>query len=84
VSDQDGGAISPMWIGVIPSERFFKITGYRLPPGSLNKPKGRQVVLFEGMSMTKVELNQGIVMADQGKTLDNDNDFEDRFDGYEP
>jgi hypothetical protein len=41
-------------------------------------------VLFEGMSMTKVELNQGIVMADQGKTLDNDNDFEDRFDGYEP
>lgn len=84
VSDQDGGAISPMWIGVIPSERFFKITGYRLPPGSLNKPKGRQVVLFEGMSMTKVELNQGIVMADQGKTLDNDNDFEHRFDGYEP
>lgn len=84
VSDQDGGAISPMWIGVIPSERFFKITGHRLPPGILNKPKGRQVVLFKGMSMTKVELNQATIMADQGKILENDDDFEDRFDGHEP
>ena len=84
VCDQDGGAISSMWIGVTPAERFFKITGHRLPPGTLNKPKGRQVVLYKGMSLTKVELNHGMSMSAEAKTLDNDDDFEDRFDGYEP
>ena len=84
VSDQNGGEISSVWIGVTPAERFFKITGYRLPPGSLNKPKGRQVILFEGMSMTKIEINQGMSMSMDAKTLENDDDFEDRFDGFEP
>ena len=84
INDHDGAAINSVWVGVTPAERFFKITGHRLPPGILNKPKGRQVVLYKGMSMTKVELNQGMSMSMDAKTVENDDDFEDRFDGYEP
>ena len=84
VNDHDGGAISDMWIGVTPSERLFKLTGWRLPPGTLGKPPGRQVVLYKGMSMEKVELNKAVGMSDEGKQMESDDTWEERFDGFDP
>ncbi len=84
LNDHDGQGISDMWIGVIPAERMFKVIGWRLPPGSLGKAPGRQVVLYKGMSMEKLELNKAIPMADEGKLLENDDKWEDRYDGWDP
>jgi hypothetical protein len=84
INDQDGLGISDLWIGHNPEERLFKITGWRLPPGSFGKPPGRQVVLFKGMSMTKIDLSVGVSMAMEAKTMEHDDDWEERYDGFEP
>jgi len=84
VNDQNGGAISDLWIGVTEEERFFKISGWRLPPGTLGKASGRQVVLFKNSSLQKVDLNLGVSMAMEGKYMENDDAWDDRFDGWEP
>lgn len=84
VNDHDGAGISNMWIGVTPAERFFKIVGQRLPPGSLpGKPPGRQIVLYKGMSLSKVDLNLAVPLAMETKQLENDDMWEERFDGFE-
>jgi hypothetical protein len=89
VNDRDGFSISDLWIGMQPEERLFKIKGWRLPPGSLDKAlgreiKGRQVVLYQAMSMEKVDLNKAIGMTMESKVLENDDDWEERFDGFDP
>ena len=90
VDDMNGRpGVSDLWIGHNPSERLFKITGWRLPPGALsevtgNRATGRQVVLFKGNSMSKIELNQGVSMAQAAAAMENDDDWDGRFDGWEP
>ena len=84
VNDRDGFSISDLWIGNQPEERFFTIKGWRLPPGALNKPSGRQVVIYQAMSMAKVDLNKAIPLAMESKQMENDNDWEERYDGFDP
>lgn len=84
INERDGFSISDLWIGNQPEERFFKIKGWRLPPGTLNKPSGRHVVIYQAMSMEKVELNHSIGMAMEAKTMENDDEWEDRYDGFDP
>src|ERR1043165_3288601 len=90
VDDMNGRlGVSDLWIGHNPEERLFKIVGWRLPPGSLNgvtggRAAGRQVVLFKGNSLTKIDLNEAIGIAQEARTLQNDDDGDNRFDGWGP
>jgi hypothetical protein len=82
ISEQDGEPISKIWIGATPGESFFTIKGWRFPPGSFGKPKGRPVLVFQGFSLAKVDISQGISMASQAKQWENDDEWEDREDGF--
>jgi hypothetical protein len=84
MSERDGEPISKLWVGVTSEERFFKIKGWRFPPGSFGKPATRPVVVFQGFSLEKVDLSIGMSMSSRGRTLENDDLWEDRDDGFTP
>lgn len=84
ISEQDGEPISKMWVGVTGGESFFTVKGWRLPPGSLGKPNGRPVLVFQGFSLAKVDISKGISMASQAKMWENDDLWEERDDGFSP
>lgn len=84
LSENDGEPISKIWIGVTPEEAFFKIKGYRYPPGTLGKPKGRPVLLYKPMSLEKIDINQGVPMVSIARGWENDDEWEDRDDGFTP
>lgn len=84
ISEQDGEPISKLWIGVTPGESFFTIKGWRFPPGSFGKPKGRPVLVFKGFSLSKVDISQGMSMVTQTKAWENDDLWEQRDDGFTP
>lgn len=84
ICENDGEAISKLWVGVTPGECFFKIKGLRFPPGTLGKPKGRPVLVYQSLSLEKVDLSQGISMVTQTKEWENDDLWEERDDGFTP
>lgn len=82
ISEQDGEPISKMWVGSTAGEAFFTIKGWRFPPGSFGKPKGRPVLVFQGFSLSKVEIGKAISMVTHTKEWENDDEWEDRDDGF--
>jgi hypothetical protein len=85
VDERDGEAISKLWIGVNPSEAFFRIKGFRLPPGTLGKPQGRPVILFQGLNLEKLDLTDGLNRESTVKQWENDDEWYDiRDDGFRP
>ncbi len=82
VDERDGEPISKLWVGSVSEEGFFKIRGWRFPPGSFGKPKGRPVVVFKGLSMEKLDLSKALSYEGTVKTWENDDEWEDRFDGW--
>jgi hypothetical protein len=84
ISERDGEPISGLWIGATREESFFTIKGWRFPPGSFGKPKGRPVIVYQGFSLQKVDISPGMSMVPQTKSWDNDDEWEQRDDGYSP
>jgi hypothetical protein len=84
VDDRDGNPIDKIWVGSIAEEGFFKIQGWRLPPGSCGKPKGRPVVVYKGLSMEKLDLSKAISLMGEVKSRENDDLWEERDDGWYP
>jgi hypothetical protein len=82
VDERDGEPISKMWTGSNEDEGFFKIRGWRFPPTSFGKPKGRPVVVFKGLSMEKLELNKSVTLLPTIKQWEKDDEWEDRSDGW--
>ena len=85
VSERDGEPISKIWVGATPEERFFKIRGWRLPPGSLGKPQKRQVVVYQGFSLEKLDIGLGVQKRSdiQGwERDDNPREWPERDDGF--
>jgi len=64
VSERDGEPISKLWIGGVKEERFFRIKGWRLPPGALGKNPKRPVIVYQGLSLEKCDLSVGIPMKE--------------------
>lgn len=84
ISEFDGEPISKLWIGTRDDEAIFKITGWRFPPGSFGKPKGRPVIVFQGFSLEKLELSQAINLVNTSRLWENDDEWEERDDGFTP
>lgn len=85
VSERDGEGISKMWVGATPEERFFKIRGWRLPPGSLGKNPKRTVVVYQGFSLEKVDISIGVQKrsdVERWEVDDNPREWPDRDDGF--
>ncbi len=82
ISDKDGEPISKLWIHNLPSERFFKVRAWRLPPGALGKNAKRPVILFSSFENT--DANYGVPHAQAVQTWENDDHMRDRDDGIGP
>jgi hypothetical protein len=84
INDKDGEAISKLWVGQVPSERYFEIIGWRLPPGTFGKNPQRPVILFRGSSLKKMDLNAGLLKDSEVAGWENDDEWKDRNDGWQP
>ena len=84
VSERDGEPISKLWIGGVKEERFFRIKGWRLPPGALGKNPKRPVIVYQGLSLEKCDLSVGIPMKEAVANWENDDKWRDRDDGIGP
>lgn len=84
ISERDGEPISKLWVGTTPGESFFTIKGWRFPPGSFGKPKGRPVLVYKGFSLEKVDISKGMSMVTHAQTWENDDLWEERDDGFRP
>lgn len=82
ISECDGEPVSKLWIKASEQENFFKIKGWRFPPGSFGKAKGRPVIVYENHSLEQVEIGAGQVMHAELQGWENDNDWADRDDGF--
>lgn len=82
ISERDGEPISKIWLKASEQENFFKIRGWRFPPGSFGKAKGRPVIVYDGYSLEQVELGAAQVMHAEAQGWENDNDWADRDDGF--
>lgn len=84
ISERDGEPISKLWIGNRPDESVFKVKGWRMPPGTFGKPKGRPVIIYQGFSLEKMELTQAINILNLSQQWETDDEWEDRDDGFTP
>jgi hypothetical protein len=82
ISERDGEPISKMWVSVNADENFFKIKGWRFPPGSFGKPKGRPVIVYDGFSLEKADIGTGQTTRATVQGWETDNDWADRDDGF--
>jgi hypothetical protein len=82
ISDKDGEPISKLWIHNLPSERFFKVRAWRLPPGALGKNAKRPVLLYS--SFETEDPNYGVPKAEAVKGWENDDHMRERDDGIGP
>ena len=84
VNDHDGEPINAIWISVTGQENYFKLHGWRFPPGTFGKVAQRPVIVYEGMSMTKLDLNTAIPLDAQLANVENDDHMRRRDDGWGP
>jgi hypothetical protein len=82
ISERDGEPISKLWISVNADENFFKIKGWRFPPGSFGMPKGRPVIVYDGFSLEKVDTGMGMTTRATVQGWENDDKWADRDDYF--
>lgn len=82
ISERDGEPISKIWIGVAEEDHFFKIKGWRFPPGSFGKAKGRPVIVYDGYSLEKIDIGFALTTHAEVKGWETDDNWADRDDGF--
>ena len=83
LSDQTGSPPSKLRLAGVDRERFFTAKVIRLPPKSLGHNIQRPVLLYEGYSLNRQTISEGITWLGQLKAddwLSDDSDFDDYFD----
>lgn len=81
ISDRTGAPITGYLLGSGQYyDKFFRAKAWRLPPGSLGFPDVRPVVLFEAMSLEKLDFTESQVlsnaMRDPGQWQPDEDDYE--------
>lgn len=82
ISERDGEPISKLWVSVNADENFFKIKGWRFPPGSFGKPHGRPVIVYDGFSLEKIDTGVGMTTRATIQAWENDDKWPERDDGF--
>ena len=81
ISDRTGAGITGYLLGSMQyKDKFFKAKAWRFPPGSLGFPDDRPVVMFEHMTLEKLEIGEAQVMSnamrDSRQWLPDDDEYE--------
>lgn len=82
ISERDAEPISKIWISVNADENFFKIKGWRFPPGSFGKPKGRPVIVYDGFSLEMAGTGTGMTTRAAVQGWENDDKWPERNDFF--
>jgi hypothetical protein len=65
ISDRSGSAPSQLFIGSTYKDRYFKVHGWRFPPGSFGFNKFRPVVIYRGDSIEKMSIGNAEVLDNE-------------------
>lgn len=82
ISDRDGTPPSDLWVGANKDEKYFTATVWRFPPGSFGKNAKRPVLVYQGGTLDHLPINDGQGFNTQVATMENDDKWEDRDDGF--
>lgn len=85
LSANDGKPPATTFINNTYQDRYFHVTGLRLPPGSLpGQVAKRPVLIYRPLDMTKMTINEGQGWRSNVAQWENDDDWENRDDGWRP
>jgi hypothetical protein len=84
ISDRSGNPPSTLFLGSTFKDRYFKVHGWRFPPGTFGFNKTRPVVVYQGDSIEKMSIAEADVIHNeiglgQVKWANDDTDIDDGF-----
>jgi len=82
ISGNDGEPPSTTFINSTYKDRYWKVDALRLPPGSLGRNAKRPVVVYDRMSMTRMEISNADMLQRSVQKWENDDEWEARDDGW--
>ncbi|MBA2479565.1 MAG: hypothetical protein H0V44_02800 [Planctomycetes bacterium] len=65
ISDRSGQPPSSLFIGSTYKDRYFKIHGWRFPPGAFGFSKARPVIIYRGDSIEKISIGNAEVLDNE-------------------
>jgi hypothetical protein len=84
ISDRDGLPPSKMWVGTAKDDKYLKVTAWRFPPGSFGQNAKRPVIVYQGGSLEKLSIGDGQNLLYECASMESDDEWEDRDDGFKP
>lgn len=84
VSENDGKPPGTTFINSTFKDRYFRCRALRLPPGTLGFNAKRPVVIYERMSLDKLDIGSADMMQSAVRSWISDDDWEERDDGWQP
>ncbi len=84
VSANDGGPPGTAFINSTFKDRYFKVDTIRLPPGTLGFSAKRPVVVYDRMSLEKMDISGADMAQRSVQSWENDDLWPDRDDGWSP
>lgn len=82
VSGNDGAPPSTTFINNTFKDRYFTVTGIRLPPGSLGFNAKRPVVVYNQLDLSKMSITDADMTQRTIGAWESDDEWEDRDDGW--
>lgn len=84
VSGNDGTPPGTAFINNTFKDRYFRVTGIRLPPGSLGFNAKRPVVVYNQLDLSKMSISDADMAQRTVSAWENDDEWEERDDGWRP
>ena len=84
ISANDGKPPGTAFINNTYKDRYWKVQGFRLPPGSLGHNVKRPVVVYDVMSRELMDITNADMTRRTVQNWENDDLWPERDDGWEP
>jgi hypothetical protein len=82
VSGNDGAPPSTTFINNTFKDRYFRVTGLRLPPGSLGFNNKRPVIIYNRLDLAKMSITDADMSQRGISGWENDDEWPERDDGW--
>lgn len=82
ISGNDGVAPGTTFINNTFKDRYFRVTGIRLPPGSLGFNAKRPVVIYNQLDLAKMSITDADMTQRTISSWENDDEWPERDDGW--
>jgi hypothetical protein len=83
ISANDGEAPGTAFINSTYKDRYFSVEAIRLPPGTLGHNAKRPLIIYDRMSLTRMEISNADMTRRTVQTWENDDLWPERDDGWE-